>query len=113
MSTLTRRIKSGPLKDGLTVNVKDLAASTNMSVSAARRAIVDLERKGFLVNLTPELPIEKAVVRLTCFPFQGRQATEDYTRIPLTPEEQKRAERLERNEERERRRRLLSGSAMR
>ena len=48
-------------------------------------------------------------MRLTCFPFQGQPATEDYRRIPLTPEEQKRAERLDRNERRDHRRRLLSG----
>ena len=113
MTQLTRRLTTGPLKDGLVVNARDLAASTNMSVNAMRKALRDLEAKGFISNLTPELPIDKAVVRLTMFPFQGQPASEDYTRIPLTPEEQKRAERLERNEERERRRRLLSGSAMR
>jgi len=113
MSALTRRLTSGPLKDGLAINVRDLGKSTNMSVNATRKAIIDLERRGFLVNLTPELPIDKAVMRLTCYAFQGQPATEDYMRIPLTPEEQKRAERLDRNEERERRRRLLSGSAMR
>jgi hypothetical protein len=48
------------------------------------------------------------------FPFQGQKATEDYARIPLTPEEQKRAAWLEKEDVRlERRRRLMSGSSMR
>ena len=111
---LTRRLTSGPLKDGLAINARDLADATNMSVNAMRKAIRDLEAKGFIVNLTPELPIEKAVVRLTMFPFQGQRATEDYTRIPLTPEEEKRAAWLEKEDARlERRRRLMSGSAIR
>jgi hypothetical protein len=111
---LTRRLTSGPLKDGLAINARDLADATNMSVNTMRKAIRDLEAKGFIVNLTPELPIEKAVVRLTMFPFQGQRATEDYTRIPLTPEEEKRAAWLEKEDARlERRRRLMSGSAIR
>lgn len=110
---LTRRLTSGPLKDGLAINARDLADSTNMSVNAMRKSLRELEAKGFIRNLTPELPIEKAVVRLTMFPFQGQKATEDYTRIPLTPEEQKRAAWLDKEDSRlERRRRLLSGSAM-
>lgn len=110
---LTRRLTSGPLKDGLAINARDLADSTNMSVNAMRKSLRELEAKGFIRNLTPELPIEKAVVRLTMFPFQGQKATEDYIRIPLTPEEQKRAAWLDKEDSRlERRRRLLSGSAM-
>ena len=111
---LTRRLTSGPLKDGLAVNVRDLAESTNMSFNAMRKAIRDLEAKGFIRNLTPELPIEKAVVRLTMFPFQGQKATEDYTRYVPTPEEQKRIDWLDKEEARQRRRRrLLGGSAIR
>jgi hypothetical protein len=114
MSAPTRRLTSGPLKDGMAVNARELADSTNMSVNAMRKALRDLEEKGFIRNLTPELPIEKAVVRLTMFPFQGQQATEDYALIPLTLAEQKRAAWLERDDERQdRRRRLLGGSALR
>jgi DNA-binding Lrp family transcriptional regulator len=113
MSAITRRLTSGPLKDGLAINVRDLAASTNMSINATRKSIRELEAKGFIVNLTPELPIEKAVVRLTMFPFQGQRATDDYTRIPLTFEEEKRAAWLDKEDARLQRRRLLSGSAMR
>ena len=94
---LTRRLTSGPLKDGLAINARDLADSTNMSVNAMRKSIRELEAKGFIVNLTPELPIEKAVVRLTMFPFQGQRATEDYRE----------------GSRQDHRRPLLSGSAMR
>ena len=45
---LTRQLTSGPLKDGLAINVRDLAASTNMSINATRKAIRDLEAKGFI-----------------------------------------------------------------
>jgi hypothetical protein len=111
---LTRRLTSGPLKDGLAINVRDLADSTNMSVNAMRKSLRELEAKGFIRSLTPELPIDKAVVRLTMFPFQGQKATEDYARIPLTPNEEKRAAWLEKEDARlEHRRRLLSGSAIR
>jgi hypothetical protein len=77
VSSPTRRLTSGPLRDGLAINVRELADATNMSVNATRKAIRDLEAKGFVVNLTPELPIDMAVMRLTCFPFQGQPATED------------------------------------
>jgi DNA-binding Lrp family transcriptional regulator len=111
---LTRRLTYGALKDGLAISARELADSTNMSVNAMRKALRHLEEKGFIRNLTPELPIEKAVVRLTMFPFQGQKATEDYTRYVPTPEEQKRIDWLDKEEARqERRRRLLGGSAIR
>jgi DNA-binding Lrp family transcriptional regulator len=98
MSALTRRLTFGPLKDGLAISARELANSANMSGNATRQALRELEAKGFIVNLTPELPIDKAVVRLTCFPFQGQPATEDYTRIPLTPEERRRLDWLDEQE---------------
>jgi hypothetical protein len=94
----TARIAEGPLKDGMFINARELAESCNMSRSAARRALAVLEAKGFIVNLTPDRPIDKAVVRLTMFPFQGKKATEDYVSIPLTPAEQVRLDRLDRQE---------------
>jgi hypothetical protein len=62
---LTRRLTFGPLIDGLAINAPELAGETNMSVNATRKALIDLEQKGFIVSLTPELPIDKAVVRLS------------------------------------------------
>jgi hypothetical protein len=98
MSAITRRLTSGTLRDGLAINARELANSANMSGNATRQALRELEAKGFIVNLTPELPIDKAVVRLTCFPYQGRPATEDYTRIPLTSDEQRRLDWLDSQE---------------
>jgi DNA-binding GntR family transcriptional regulator len=69
---LTRRLTSGPLKDGLAINTRDLADSANMSANATRKALRELESRGFIVSLTPELPIDKAVVRLTAFPYPRR-----------------------------------------
>lgn len=92
---LTQRLTTGPLRDGLAIDARDLASTTNMSVSAMRKALRDLEAKGFIVNLTPELPIDKAIVRLTMFQFQGQAPTEDYIRYEPTPEERKRVAWLE------------------
>jgi len=97
MSAPTRRLTSGPLKDGLAINVRELADATNMSFGAMRKSLRELEAKGFIRNLTPELPIEKAVVRLTMFQFQGHPATEDYRE----------------DARQDHRRRLLGGSAIR
>jgi hypothetical protein len=97
MSSPTRRLTSGPMRDGLAINVRELADATNMSVNAMRKSILDLESKGFIRNLTPELPIEKAVVRLTMFQFQGHPATEEYRE----------------DARQDHRRRLLGGSAIR
>jgi hypothetical protein len=94
----TARIADGKFRDGMFVNARELAESCNMSHGAARRALVELEREGFIVNMTPELPIDKAVVRLTMFPYQGKQATEDYERIPRTPDEQIRLAWLDRQD---------------
>jgi hypothetical protein len=82
-----RRITDGPLRDGMPIDVRELSASVIMSERATIEALAELERDGAIVNLTPERPIQHAIVRLTCFPFQGQPATEDYvTKCPLPPE---------------------------
>jgi DNA-binding GntR family transcriptional regulator len=52
-----RRIKDGPFRDGMPIDFKELRASVKMSERATLEAIAELERDGFLVNLTPERPI--------------------------------------------------------
>jgi hypothetical protein len=82
-----RRIADGPFRDGMPIDFKELRASVKMSERATLEAIAELERDGFLVNLTPERPIQHAIVRLTCFPFQGQAPTQDYvTKCPVPPE---------------------------
>jgi hypothetical protein len=75
------RVTSGPLRDGLAMNARDLARRCGIREADAKRALRELERKGFIVNLTPELSIDRAVVRLTMFPFQGQKPTHDYRRL--------------------------------
>jgi hypothetical protein len=98
---VTRRLLDGPLKDGIEINARELAAATNMSTNAMCKALEELERKGFIANLTPWLPIDKAVVRLTMFEFQGQPATEDYVNYKPTPAEQRRLDWLDRQDARE------------
>jgi hypothetical protein len=79
------RVTSGPLRDGLAMNARDLARRCGIREADAKKALRELERKGFIVNLTSELSIERAVVRLTMFEFQGRPPTHDYQRLCDAP----------------------------
>ena len=79
------RVTSGPLRDGLAINGRDLARRCGIREADAKKALRELERKGFIVNLTPELSIDRAVVRLTMFSFQGRPPTHDYQRLCDAP----------------------------
>jgi hypothetical protein len=74
------RIPSGPLRDGLAVNLPELAEKLRMSKRQTRAALAGLIERGFLINLTPELSLDRAVFRLTMFPFQGAPPTDDYAR---------------------------------
>jgi predicted ArsR family transcriptional regulator len=86
---VTHRIESGPLRDGMAMDARELATALMMSERQVKVSLVELVEKGFVVNLTPELSVDKAVFRLTMFPFQGRPPTHDY----LTPEERSRLQR--------------------
>jgi hypothetical protein len=98
---------------GINVDLRELCRDVQMSERATIEAIAELERKGFIVNLTPERKLCNAVFRLTCFPFQGQPATEDYTKIPLTPEEQRRLDQLDKRESKLNALRRRGGSARR
>jgi hypothetical protein len=86
------RVTSGPLRDGLAINARDLARRCGIREADMRAALAELQRKGFIVSLTPELSIDRAVVRLTMFPFQGQAATHDYQRYAPTPDERRQYE---------------------
>jgi hypothetical protein len=86
---VTHRIESGPLRDGMAMDARELAAALMMSERQVKASLGDLVEKGFVANLTPELSLDKAVFRLTMFPFQGQPPTHDY----LTPEERSRLQR--------------------
>jgi hypothetical protein len=112
------RITAGPYRDGFTVDVKELCCDVQMSERGTVAAIAELERGGFIVNLTPERKLANAVFRLTCFPYQGQPATHDYMRV--TPEEQRRLDlydkeqrRLSREESKLKALRRRSGSGRR
>jgi hypothetical protein len=81
------RITDGPLRDGMPIDIRELCASVKMSERATIEAIAELERDGFIVNLTPERPLRNAIVRLTCLPFQGQPPTQDYVTKCLVPPE--------------------------
>ena len=72
------RISSGPLRDGIAINLPELADKLRMSKRQTRAALAGLIERGFIVNLTPELSLDRAVFRLTMFPFQGVAPTDDY-----------------------------------
>jgi hypothetical protein len=99
------RVTSGPLRDGLAINARDLARRCGIREADAKAALAELQRKGFIVNLTPELSIDRAVVRLTMFSFQGEPPTHDYQRYEPTPAEADRIAEVARWKEREARRR--------
>jgi hypothetical protein len=77
----THRIANGPLRDGIAVNLPELADACRMTKRQMRAAITGLIERGFIVNLTPELSLDCAVFRLTMLPFQGRAPTEEYARL--------------------------------
>jgi len=79
---------SGQFSDGITIDAREIAAKLGIGTQAAKAALAELIGKGFLANLTPELPLDNAVFRLTMYPFQGQPATHDY----LTPKERSRIE---------------------
>ena len=82
-----RRITDGPFRDGMPIDFKELRASVRMSERATIEALAELERDGAIVNLTPERPIQHAIVRFTMFPFQGKPPTNDYvTKCPIPAE---------------------------
>ena len=85
-SMTTHLITNGPLRDGIAVNLPELADKFRMSKRQTRASLAGLIERGFIVNLTPELPLDRAVFRLTMFPFQGSAPTDDY----LTPDERSR-----------------------
>jgi hypothetical protein len=107
------RINHGPLRDGINVDLRELCRDVQMSERATIEAIAELERRGFVVNMTPERKLCNAVFRLTCFPYQGQPATEDYAKIPLTPEEQRRLDQLDKRESKLNALRRRGGSARR
>jgi DNA-binding IclR family transcriptional regulator len=75
---MTHRITNGPLRDGISVNLQELADKLRMSKRQTHAALAGLIERGFIVNLTPELSLDRAVFRLTMFPFQGAAPTDDY-----------------------------------
>jgi hypothetical protein len=86
------RVTSGPLRDGVAINARDLARRCGIREADMKAALAELQRKGFIVNLTPELSIDRSVVRLTMYPFQGQPATHDYQRYAPTPDERRQYE---------------------
>jgi hypothetical protein len=80
------KITSGPLRDGIAIHLPELADRLRMSKRQTRTALSGLIERGFIVNLTPELSLDRSVFRLTMFPFQGTAPTDDY----LTPDERSR-----------------------
>lgn len=100
---MMHRIMNGPFRDAMTMDARDLAANLRIGVREAKAALTELERKGFLVSLTPELPLDKAIVRLTMLPFQGRQPTQDYRKYEPTPDERRRLDKLDHDEAKRRR----------
>jgi DNA-binding IclR family transcriptional regulator len=75
---MNHRIASGPLRDGISVSLPELADELRMSKRQTREALAGLIERGFIVNLTPELSLDRAVFRLTMFPYQGAAPTNDY-----------------------------------
>jgi hypothetical protein len=71
------------------MDARELAAALMMSERQVKTSLAELVEKGFVVNLTPELSLDKAVFRLTMFPFQDQPPTHDY----LTLGERSRLER--------------------
>jgi hypothetical protein len=59
------RIMSGPLRDGMAMDARELEAALVMSERQVKASLAGLVDKGFVVNLTPERLLDKAVLRLT------------------------------------------------
>jgi hypothetical protein len=76
----TRVFTKGPMRDGISVNLQGLADKSGMTKRQMRGALAGLIEKGFIVNLTPELALDRAVFRLTFLPFQDKPPTNDYER---------------------------------
>jgi hypothetical protein len=76
----TRVFTEGPLRDGISINLQDLSDRMRLGKRQTREALAGLIEKGFIVNLTPELALDRAVFRLTFLPFQGEPPTNDYER---------------------------------
>jgi hypothetical protein len=72
------RIENGPMRDGIAINLPELADKLRMSKRQTRAALAGLIDRGFIINLTPELSLDRAVFRLTMLPFQGAAPTDDY-----------------------------------
>jgi hypothetical protein len=109
---MTKRIPNGPYRDGIAIHVREFCDATKMGPKTLRKALAELESKGFIVNLTPDRPLDKAIIRLTMFPFQSQAPTEDYLRYQSTPEEQRPVDRLGRQDARDVRHGQINGSAL-